>query len=68
MNDRDREFVDRFNKDVMSFGSYRYNDGRLSSEFASERTNREIEKNYSFKGKRILDLGCGDGRYSFHLA
>jgi 2-polyprenyl-3-methyl-5-hydroxy-6-metoxy-1,4-benzoquinol methylase len=60
--------VEQFNKDIALHGSYVYNNGRLSSELASERTNCEIEKKYSFTGKKVLDLGCGDGRYSFYLA
>jgi len=64
----DDNSIGQFNKDVASHGSYIYNEGRLSSELASRRTNDEIEKNCSFEGKKILDLGCGDGRYSFYLA
>jgi SAM-dependent methyltransferase len=68
LKEMNKDGVEQFNEDIVSHGSYVYNNGHLSSEFASERTNREIEKNYSFEGKKILDLGCGDGRYSFYLA
>lgn len=60
--------VDRFNSDVTSTGSYAYTGSRLSSRLANGRISDAIRSAYDFRGKRILDLGCGDGSYTVELS
>lgn len=57
--------VDRFDEDVRQGGGYVYTGGRLSSRLANARISKAISDIYPFSSKRVLDLGCGDGAYSF---
>lgn len=60
--------VDQFNEDVRLLGSYGYTTGRVSSRLANARISRSVVNAHDFAGKRVLDLGCGDGTYTLELA
>jgi SAM-dependent methyltransferase len=59
--------VDVFNRDVSANGSYTYTMDRLSSMLANKRISDAFAELYPPQGKRLLDLGCGDGTYSLEL-
>lgn len=59
--------INKFNQDITNEGRYLYNSERLSSKFSNKRTSDAIKKIYDFKNKKILDIGCGDGTYTFEL-
>jgi 2-polyprenyl-3-methyl-5-hydroxy-6-metoxy-1,4-benzoquinol methylase len=59
--------VSAFNRDVSRDGSYAYTTERLSSILANKRITEALEALYPLAGKRLLDLGCGDGAYSVEL-
>lgn len=59
--------VSVFDKDVSQKGSYEYTGDRLSATFANERLSRAVTNIYPLQGKRLIDLGCGDGTYSLGL-
>jgi SAM-dependent methyltransferase len=60
--------VQAFNEDVDANQRYVYSQAdRLSSVLASRRINSSIRDMVDFKGKRVLDLGCGDGVFSAEL-
>lgn len=59
--------VSQFEDDVKNTGSYAYTASRLSSRFANTRISEFIENAYDFSGKRVLDLGCGDGTYTLEF-
>lgn len=59
-----KDNVHRFDDDVRKTGSYVYTNEKLSSKLANARISESLGKNYEFSGKRILDLGCGDGTYT----
>jgi 2-polyprenyl-3-methyl-5-hydroxy-6-metoxy-1,4-benzoquinol methylase len=59
--------VSVFSRDVAETGSYAYTGDKLSSALANERITQAMVAIYSLHGKRILDLGCGDGTYSLEL-
>jgi SAM-dependent methyltransferase len=59
-----KDNVSRFDEDVRRTGSYAYTAEKLSSRYANKRISDGIRAAYSFHGKRVLDLGCGDGTYS----
>ena len=66
MND-DSEFKP-FNLDVAANDGYLYTtNARLSSILANERLTQAALDAVSFRDKRILDLGCGDGTYTNEL-
>ncbi len=60
--------VHRFNDDVRKTGSYAYTAGKLSAQLANFRISESIARSYEFLGKRVLDLGCGDGTYTLELS
>lgn len=60
--------VGQFDEDVRATGSYAYTADRLSARFANARITQAIASAVPFNGKRVLDLGCGDGAYSVEFA
>lgn len=62
-----KENVHRFDDDVRRTGSYAYTAAKLSSQYANKRISNGIASSYSFSGRRVLDLGCGDGTYTLEF-
>jgi len=56
--------VSQFDEDVRRTGSYAYTSDRLSSQLANSRHSESIANSFDFAGKKVLDLGCGDGTYT----
>lgn len=62
--------ADIFNRDVSQTGRYRYTTDRYSSVIATGIQTRglvEIIKKHYSNVKTILDVGCGDGTFTFEL-
>lgn len=54
-----------FNADVSSHGGYQYaRPGRRSAEYANRRFSDVIISRGRLDGKRVVDVGCGDGTYT----
>lgn len=67
-NDYDvKKNVQKFEEDVKAGGSYEYTGDRLSSSLANTRISEAIASAYDFRGKTILDIGCGDGSYTLQF-
>ncbi len=57
-----------FDRDAASNAGYLYTTGaRLSSQMANQRLTEAALDSLSFHGKRVLDIGCGDGTYTIEL-
>ena len=57
-----------FDDDVKIHGSYQYTKAEiLSARVSNSRITKEIALATDFKNKTVLDIGCGDGKYSFEL-
>lgn len=57
-----------FERDVAEHDGYVYTTNpRLSSRIASRRHSDAIHAAFDFRGKSVIDIGCGDGTYSIEL-
>lgn len=59
--------INEFNKDVNEHGGYAYTGDRLSSILANRRITDAILSLSDLRGKRVIDIGCGDGTYTLEL-
>jgi len=60
--------VESFSDDILSHGGYAYTtDARLSSRLANRRLTEAVLALADWEGCRVLDIGCGDGTYTFEL-
>ncbi|WP_284643856.1 class I SAM-dependent methyltransferase [Paenibacillus silviterrae] len=60
--------VEQFNTDVYSNGGYLYSQtDKLSCQLANSRLSQAVMSISDFQGKKVLDIGCGDGKYTFEL-
>jgi ubiquinone/menaquinone biosynthesis C-methylase UbiE len=57
-----------FERDVAEHDGYVYTTNPpLSSRIASRRHSDAVHSAFDFRGKRVIDVGCGDGTYSIEL-
>jgi SAM-dependent methyltransferase len=60
--------VDPFNRDVAENAGYRYTtNAALSSRLANRRLTDLALAATGFRGRTVVDVGCGDGTYTFDL-
>src|SRR5215468_6513847 len=60
--------IGKFSSDVRALGRYEYTDqNRLSARLANDRFTAAILSIVDLKGKKVVDIGCGDGAYTFAL-
>jgi len=60
--------VTPFERDVQERGGYQYTSDRLSCRLANARISAAVLAGANFAGKRVIDIGCGDGTYTRELA
>lgn len=61
--------VSVFNEDVAKGTGYKYTaSDRVSVRLANERMTRGIREAADFRGKSVIDIGCGDGTFTVALA
>lgn len=56
-----------FDNDIAESGSYKYTINRLSCRLSNQRMSDGIASFGQIEGKRIIDIGCGDGTYTHEL-
>lgn len=68
MNDVNSDTVAAFDRDVTLRGGYQYTtNAPLSSQMANRRLTDAALEACALAGKRIIDIGCGDGTYTTEL-
>jgi 2-polyprenyl-3-methyl-5-hydroxy-6-metoxy-1,4-benzoquinol methylase len=61
--------VERFNRDVARNAGYLYSaTDKLSCVLANRRISDAVHALEDLRGKRVIDIGCGDGTYTLELA
>lgn len=66
--DTEERSISQFNNDVICWGGYAYTkNGSLSSRLANNSLTEATRKIIKIKGKKVLDVGCGDGTYTNEL-
>jgi SAM-dependent methyltransferase len=66
---KDTDVVQPFSADVAANDGYRYTtDAPLSSRMANQRLTDASLALADFEGKRVIDIGCGDGTYGREIA
>ena len=64
----DRRVVAKFNQDAKVGRGYVYTSAdRLSARLSAERLTLAVREMIDLKGKRVIDIGCGDGTYTIEL-
>jgi len=57
-----------FENDIQNGGAYQYTTGaRYSARVANARISELAATKIDLRGQRVLDIGCGDGTYTFEL-
>jgi ubiquinone/menaquinone biosynthesis C-methylase UbiE len=60
--------LDQFEADVVGNEGYLYStNARLSSQLANRRCTDSVLAMTDFRGRRVIDVGCGDGTYTVEL-
>ena len=60
--------IERFNIDVHHNLGYKYTAGAgISSQLSNARISQEVRSIASLKGRKVIDVGCGDGTYTMEL-
>lgn len=60
--------VNVFNQDVLEGLTYKYTaKDSISKHFSNSRTTRAIQELTDWSGKSVLDMGCGDGTFTYSL-
>lgn len=68
MTDRRNPSVDPFTNDIAANAGYLYTtNARLSSGLANRRLTDASIAVADFKGRRVIDIGCGDGTYTIEV-
>jgi len=68
VNRKEELAIDAFNRDIATNKGYLYTtNARLSSYLANSRQTEAALGVVDFRGKRVLDIGCGDGTYTLEL-
>ena len=66
---REEQTIERYNKDLYEMGGYIYTAKKVrkSMDLFNKRATMAIANLIDFKGKSVIDVGCGDGTYSVEL-
>jgi ubiquinone/menaquinone biosynthesis C-methylase UbiE len=65
---KENKTIDSFNRDVVDNDGYLYTtQARLSSVMANRRLTEAALGMTEWNGKRVIDIGCGDGTYTVEL-
>lgn len=59
--------IEQHNRDIKGKGGYLYNSGSLANQITHKRIMDVITSFYDFTNKRILEVGCGDGKFTVEL-
>lgn len=59
--------IEQYNRDIKEKGGYLYNSGSLANQITHKRIMDVITSFYDFTNKRILEVGCGDGKFTVEL-
>lgn len=59
--------IEQYNRDIKEKGGYLYNSGSLANQITHKRIIDVITSFYDFTNKRILEVGCGDGKFTVEL-